>query len=350
MRSVTTGNNDHEFRTPKIAFLVYYSRSGSTFLSSRLAQYPDVDVTIESDLIRTLLLRKKDILQAGNSDEVYRLITDGSRVSSFNVSCEEFRGRLRTTENYTIYEVTRAILEAYCEKKKVDSKIWLIKDGANGYWINQLAKEFPEAKFIHIIRDGRAVYNSGSQAVQPYGKNERMARDPLTAARTWTQLVDHIDLYTFAHPAQCIECRYEDVVTSESYEMDRIRHFLGLEQESATGDYSEYYEGLPDIEKAIHSRVRGAADSDRIEAWRTELGRGERLAFEYRASRTLKRHGYQVDSISLFHLLMDVHFIIAVAASVMLRFRGWFSLVRNPTKLRRVLESKALYRRDVNRQ
>ncbi|MCP4369693.1 MAG: sulfotransferase [Deltaproteobacteria bacterium] len=87
------------------------------------------------------------------------------------------------------------MLKTYFEHKKPDAEAWIIKGGANGAYINQIASEIPDAKFLHLLRDGRAVLNSRMKTIKPYGKGETMSHDPLTSARYWKSYVNRIDAF-----------------------------------------------------------------------------------------------------------------------------------------------------------
>ena len=343
--ATTEGRGNHS--PAKIVFLLYYSRSGSTFLSSRLDRYEDVGVTVESNFIRVLLENRKALHQASGPKEAYELIKDEGRIRNLEVSEGNFSTHLRKGGGYTVEEVTRALLAAYFADKKPLADAWVVKDGANGYWINQLAKEIPGAYFVHVIRDGRAVLNSGLKAVKPYGKGERMVRDPLTAARTWTRFVNNVDEYGAKNPDQYTECRYEDLMIDEDRQITRLRSFFGLGEGGRAADtFDSYYSRIPDREKAIHGLVYSAASTERVEAWREELQRGNQLVFQYRAFSTLKKHGYEVTEESLTRLLRDPDFVVTCLSSIALRLRSWVSLLLDPRKLRYILETKTLYRRD----
>lgn len=332
--------------TPDIVFLLYFSRSGSTFLSSRLDQYEDIGVTVESDFMWSLILKSRRVSEARDPAEVYGLLSGEGRFASLGFSRESFCEHLREGGGYELQEVARALLSAYFSNRKPGCRVWVIKDGANGYWINRISREMPDARFLHLIRDGRAVLNSGLRSIRPYGKGERMARDPLTTARNWKWFVDRVDSYAVARSDRYLECRYEDLIFDEQRELDRIRDFLGLEEGRKTAESSVYYEDIPEPEKSIHRLVSETAELTRADAWREELSRGTLLAFEYRASEVLKRHGYEVTHRKLSYLLLDRSFVFACAQSFSLRVLGWLRLLKEPARFRSILSFRKLYWRD----
>lgn len=331
---------------PAIVFLLYYSRSGSTFLSSRLDAYGDIGVTVESHFTRALILDREELSAAHAPREVHKLLAREERFMNLGVSAEDLEAHLRGGGGYGAGEVARAVLAAYFAPRKPGAKVWVVKDGTNGYWIRQLAREIPEARFIHVIRDGRAVMNSGLNNERPYARGERMTRDPLTLARLWSRFVDGIADFAAESPGRVIEVRYEDLISGEESELARVRRSLGLPEARRSGDGSGYYANIPEKERTLHGLVSGEAVSGRIEAWRKELRPGDLLVFERRAAGSLRRHGYGAPQRSLPELLRRPEFAAAYVRSIALRVRDWGRLALDPARLRRILDNKLLFRRE----
>lgn len=108
---------------------------------------------------------------------------------------------------------------------------------------------FPDARFVHVVRDGRAVANSWVQmdwwdghrgpAAWSWGplppalaeEWEASGRSfVLLAGLAWKILMDAFDEARAAVPAaQWLDIRYEDVVADPAGEMRRMLDFLGLE-------------------------------------------------------------------------------------------------------------------------
>ncbi|QIN77678.1 hypothetical protein GBA65_03190 [Rubrobacter marinus] len=334
--------------TPQILFLAYFSRSGSTFLSSRLDRYGDVGVTVESAFMRTLLLKKGELRRAAGPGEVYGMLENEARFANLGLSRAALSEHLKPGGAYGVGEVARAILGAYFAEKKPGARVWVVKEGGSGFLVNAISRELPEARFLHVIRDGRAVLNSGLNAVRPYGEGERMARDPLAVARVWSGFVDGVDAFRAARPERCLECRYEDLMADEEGELRRLRRSLGLPEEAprSTGEGEGYYEAMPEKERSIHRLVSGGAVRGRVDAWRDELGRGDRLVFEYRARRSLRRHGYGAEAPGLPALLRDRDFLASYVSSLARRVGSWRRLARNPVRLLYVIRTTALRLKD----
>lgn len=297
---------------------------------------------MESNFVRPLISgRLKD---AKDPDEVFDLLSTEGRFGNLALSREDLTSRLPESGPYGVPVAVRAVLSAYFEGRKPGARAWVVKDGSNGYWIEGLARAMPEAGFLHVVRDGRAVLNSQLQAVRPYGKGERMARDPLTAARMWSRFVGGVGAFAKAHPDRCLECRYERLVAGEEDVVAGVRSFLGLHRDGATGEAGDYYEDIPEKEKALHGLVAREAVKGRADAWREELPRGDRLVFEHRAARALDRYGYETQGHVLPGLLLDRDFVGTYARALALRARSWRRFASEPGGIRRAVETKLLHR------
>lgn len=120
---------------------------------------------------------------------------------------------------------------------------------------------FPSARYIHVVRDGRAVASSWLQMPWWQGhrgpdqwhwgtlpERYRQAWEAsgrsfvLLAGIAWMMLMDAFDEVSAALPAdRWLQVRYEDVVTDPRAQLRRLAEFLGLERsarfEASVGAY-----------------------------------------------------------------------------------------------------------------
>ena len=328
-------------------FLIYYPRSGSTLLSARLDRFEDISVTVESKLMREVLLAERKLSRATSPGEAYDLVEKAGRISNLGLSRESFSRHLEDSEGYGVEEVTHAILSAYFEATGPDSKVWVVKDGLNGYWIERISKELPDAKFIHVVRDGRAVFNSVLRTSCYYGTEYNIARDPVSVSRSWSRFVAKVNGFAARNPGRCVVHRYEDLLADEEGELDRLRRSFGL-GDGRREEVNGYYERMPERDRAIHDLVSGETVPGRAGAWKEELDRGYRMVFEYGARRTLKELGYETAPANLPRLLLDRGFLAAHAASAALRARRRLRMLLDPISLWRVIAAKRLAWKDAS--
>ncbi len=161
---------------------------------------------------------------------------------------------------------------------------------AHNLRIDVLADVFPEARFVVVHRDGRAVARSLGRVdwwadgelwwlgATP-AEAEAAGRDPVElCALHWVREVDVIDAAVDTlEPARVLRLRYEDVVASPRPTLAAVGGFAGLGPSAAW-------------DRALD----GVSFPDRNEGWRTGLDQAERQVIEAVQTPTLRRLGYRV--------------------------------------------------------
>lgn len=109
---------------------------------------------------------------------------------------------------------------------------------------DDLAKLFPDALFLHIVRDGRRVVNSMMSFREKFeGRPEAARHIPSWAAdfdascRTWNEYVTTADGFARQHPDRCLTIVNEHLSDDPHQGFDRVFDFLGVEKEPGPCDY-----------------------------------------------------------------------------------------------------------------
>jgi hypothetical protein len=132
-----------------------------------------------------------------------------------------------------------------------------------------LGRIFPDAKFIHIIRDGRAVaysiLNKKGEAnptmfllslKKILGDRYRPERSELfNYGRAWAELVRKAREASAFGPERYFELRYEDLITRPHDEIKRVVDFCDLEW------YGEFEKNVP-LTSNMNAKWRQKADDD----------------------------------------------------------------------------------------
>ena len=161
-----------------------------------------------------------------------------------------------------------------------------------------LGRIFPEAKFVHVVRDGRAVANSflqmpwwrGYEGPEAWGwgplppsyADEWAASDrsfALLAGIEWKILIDAFEAAKAEVPAgRWLELRYEDFVAAPRDVTGEILSFLDLDWD-------------PGFEEGF---ARYAFETGRRDAFRRDLGINDIAALDASLAGHLARFGYAV--------------------------------------------------------
>jgi len=161
---------------------------------------------------------------------------------------------------------------------------------ANNQRIPLLAEAFPEARFVHLIRDGRAVAYSLSRVdwwdkdvVWWYGDTPRRWRedgnDPWElCAEHWNRELASIGAGLASVPAErCLEVRYSELIADPIPGIERIAAFGGL------GPHTGW-----------HAELTRLSYPNKDESWRQHLDDDVRARIEQIQAGTLRRLGLLV--------------------------------------------------------
>ncbi len=160
--------------------------------------------------------------------------------------------------------------------------------------MQSLGRMFPQARFIHVVRDGRAV--SASLVKQAWldpstGGPVWYCSDLENASRYWAQVVSVVRQQSRAVPGRILEIRYEDLVTNSELTMRRVLAFLGerwhpavLEHHKANVRHSKRESSTA----AATQRLNTSA----LERWRKELDEEALRKLDPTALTLLEELGY----------------------------------------------------------
>lgn len=153
--------------------------------------------------------------------------------------------------------------------------------------IQLLHHMFPEAQFVHLVRDGRDVALS---VLDTWG--HRLHVDLIFAAHTWVRRLNDAERARQSLPEGLfLELRYEDLVADPEGQLRRVCGFLG---ESFHRDMLEPDRAARDAvpRGSFHDRLRRPVTADRVGRWRTELSARDLRLYESVAGDALVRKGY----------------------------------------------------------
>ncbi|MBD3208180.1 MAG: hypothetical protein GF370_01870, partial [Candidatus Nealsonbacteria bacterium] len=152
-------------------------------------------------------IKKYIILQPSEADKVWGYIIPP------NSSISEERSVSRM----------RKILKKECEswnKRFIISKLPRLLSH-----VSILNKAYPEAKFLHIVRDGRAVALSNRHKFLKSSKSEKEAL--LNSAKHWKDSLEKIKKQK--NNTEIMEVRYEDFCSDIHRYLEKMLNFIGLD-------------------------------------------------------------------------------------------------------------------------
>ena len=157
-----------------------------------------------------------------------------------------------------------------------------------------LGRLFPRARFIHVVRDGRAVAASlvkqawiDPSTTKPLWYCENVG----AAARYWSGVVDTIRAQAAQVPNRYLEVRYEALVSNPAEEMARVLAFLGEQWSDQVLAHQTSNLALPATESSS-AAVADGIHTKAIDKWRRQLSQSDLGDIHAAAGACLGRLGY----------------------------------------------------------
>lgn len=282
---------------PPAPFVVGVPRSGTTLLRLMLDAHPELTIPPETHFIPAVI---RACRRGAPADEVAEAITGHRRWADFGLDEVDLRSRLAALAPLETGPAIRAFYELYAEQQ--GKPRWGDKTPGYATKMRRIQRALPEARFIHVIRDGRDVVLSRarkSRNPQPTGLAARRWKRRVIATRSRSQTVRHY-----------LEIRFEDLVTETEPVLLRVCEFIELPFDPAMLAYHERAvarlaeidrelpakRGGPELEAepriAAHARASDPPSPARAAAWRKEMSPEEVVDFEAEAGDLLEELGY----------------------------------------------------------
>lgn len=195
-----------------IIFIVGSPRSGTTWLQLLLAQHPDIATDKETQLFTQYVSRLQerwheevDEAQVGTTNGLTQIMTETQFLTAVRGFTDRVLGSLA--------------------KDNPTAKFVLEKSPEHALHASTIMKAYPDAWFLHIIRDPRAVSNSFRHAARDWWT--WAPSGPIETTRRWRRNVSAArDIASFT--SRYNEVFYEDLHRSGEDELRRLLSWLGL--------------------------------------------------------------------------------------------------------------------------
>jgi hypothetical protein len=284
-------------------FIVGVPRSGTTLLRFMLDSHPELAIPPETGFV-------PDCARLRGSGEALRrrfvaFITaypaEAPNWADFGIPVVDLNGALDSEVPFTTTGGLRAFYRLYAARH--GKRRWGDKTPPYGLEMPTIERLLPEARFIHVIRDGRAV--AASWRGTWFAPSSEIAK--LAAAwRRWIERARR-DARRVRH---YLEVRYEDLVIDPASVLQRIAAYCVLDYDPRM---LEYHQRTPARLDEHHARVGAGGevvisrdtrlwqqqrttqppDSGRIGAWRGVLTEREKADFARVAGELAMELGYR---------------------------------------------------------
>lgn len=273
-------------------FIFFDSRSGSSFLARLLVDRAGAVISPEANFVPRVLRKKFSRLRFRRTREFAEILEADDKFRDWKIDMRRFHLYLVKAKARTKTDYVNAIVEFYLmEAGYAPSYLrkFGFKKGHYQYHHHAISEVYPEAKFICVIRDGRAVFNSKRKSI--YSKTgQPFETEPEEAARKWVRCVENFETLLREYPDRTRLVRYEDLIADSESEIQKLADFIGLKVKEIPGGGYQYE--VPSRYGSLHENVDIDPIRAKIDQWRDELPAADQRKFEAMAGEKLTAFGY----------------------------------------------------------
>jgi len=259
-------------------------RSGTTLLRVMLDRNSTLAIPYETFFVPQLAHRH------GHRPKLDAFVDDLARLRTlydWGITTADVRPRLRT--GMTIGEAIAAIFETYAERQGKGR--WGDKTPLYMQQLPLLERLFPDALWIHLVRDGRDAALSFLELPEGFaGKTWARPHTVAQFAARWrTEILAARKLGRHAGD-RYLELRYEDLVAEPERELHVVCEHASLPWEPGMLDHTRVSDAanMPEHRNLAQPPTPGLRD------WRSQMSREDALAFEAVAGDVLRSAEYEV--------------------------------------------------------
>jgi Sulfotransferase family len=262
-------------------FVVGFPRSGTTLLSAMLSRHPRLAIAHEWRWVPDLLRPQSDG-SLRRPAEVLEAALRAPKLGGEFVDAADARHRLAALHDPTPAGALRCVFEAYAAA--AGKARWGDKTPRNLVELDILGTAFPDALFVHLIRDGREVADANRDA--PWGGSGL-----LMWARRWARSVATARAAGLRLGPRYVEVRYEQLVARAEETLTALGEFLDAPFVDAQLDYPSAVAELGEALPAHHQNLRRPPTAG-LRDWASTWTERERRAVEAVAGPVLDDLGY----------------------------------------------------------
>jgi hypothetical protein len=275
-------------------FIVGCPRSGTTLLQRMVDAHPEIAVVHETHWIPRWFEKRKGLTPEGFvTPELVRNVIADRRFTNLEVSPEQVSALLDDGKEISYASFVSALFDLHARAR--GKRLAGDKTPAYVRRLPTLHSLWPQARFVHLIRDGRDVALSvadWSRADSAAGRFATYAEDPVATAAVWWEWNVRIGREDGASLPEGLyhEIRYERLVADPAAECARFCRFLGLPYDEAM---LRFHEGRAKADPELDAKKAWRPVTSGLRSWTRQMHRSDAERFEAAAGGLLDELGYE---------------------------------------------------------
>ena len=325
-------------------FIVSSGRAGSTLLQAILNASGQICIPKESDFIGRAypFFYQKSTYQENDYKVLADMFCRSSQDKGWGIDKSDIVRQLKKHSPQTLADVFGRICEIYHKAEGTQDLVWGIKRPVLIASMKRVISTYPDAKIIHICRDGRDVYLSYKH-IHKNGAIKFGPNNAFTGGLYWVSGLRYIDAFKKeGYVDNLLEIKYESLLCSPKETLESLSEFVGINYNaSAIDDFNQGKSKRAVAPKSfmstIHPKLSQKIDPSNTKKYAKEMTRFEIFIFELIASPLLKKYGYKLEYRFLgFPLFSPIR---AVLYSIAMGWNGYRYKKRDERYYRNSTES-----------
>jgi sulfotransferase family protein len=276
-------------------FIVGCPRSGTTLVRRVVDAHPDVAILhAETHWIPELFRARSGMREEVVTERLVPILLAHPKFAKLGFDADDLRRLASRRRARTYAEFVTALFDAYGAARGTR----LVGDKTPGHAreIALLHRLWPQARFVHLIRDGRDVCLSALGWERKAADFERRfptwREDRVTTAALWWRW--HVESAREQRarlgPELYYELRYEDLVADPESRCRRLCDFLGIRFHDVM---LRFHEGRRRAKPGLSAKHAWLPITPGLRNWKAELPGADIEAFEAVAGASLEECGYE---------------------------------------------------------
>ena len=275
---------------PPFAFLIGSERSGTTVLRAMVTGNSQIAIPGESYFITELARRHH---RPQGRFDLARFATDLEGhfwYRQWGLSDAELASALAADPPTDYPEAIRRVYGAYARRHRAQR--YGDKTPRYTMYTGRLARMFPEARFVHLIRDGRDV------AMALIARHDERPNTVGEAALFWRMRIWAGRRAAATLGERYLEVHYENLVADPEQTLRRVCEHLRLEFEPAMLDHTPIARAMLAGVHAPENHLSALGPlTPGLRDWRSQMSKADVVLFESLASGCLQACGYELSGI-----------------------------------------------------
>lgn len=274
-------------------FIVGCGRSGTTLLLSMLISDPSIVIPPETKFYGAFASRESkwgDPDDGANRERLLPIIYEDQARKGVTMDRARFEELARAAGRGWA-GLLLAVVTAHAETIGGDRVGE--KSPVHTHFVGKLAHDFPKARFVHVLRDPRAVVLSrikagfGSSLVGP------------NVARWRRAAVMHRNQAEALGPRRYLLVKYEDLVTAQEATLRRVCEFLGIPfSDAMLQHHKRERKGFEDRSTDWMTNTLKPVFTSSVDKWKKDMKPAHVAMIEHALGEEMRELGYEISGAS----------------------------------------------------